>query len=121
MTPLERLTNVVPGVESVIVWSPEDGGLIVVKDPSGCVPEPGAVMMVRVTIVAPGIVVCGLSIVVITIEGSLVMYGLPAGLAGTTITVVPLGGIVIVLGPTSVTTVSGPAVMVCVIIDGLVS
>lgn len=75
-------------------------------------------MIVNVTIVAPEIVVCGFGIVVTTIEGCspLVMIGLPAGM---TTTEVSPGGTVTVLGPITVVEVSGPAVTVCMIIEGL--
>lgn len=35
MTPLDRLTKVVPGVDNVTVWTPAVGPLIVLKVPSG--------------------------------------------------------------------------------------
>lgn len=79
-------------------------------------------MIVNVTTVAPGMVVCGFGIVDMTIEGEdapLVIVGLPPGFAGTTTTVVAPGGTVTVLGGITVVRPCGPAVIVRVTIDGL--
>ena len=78
-------------------------------------------MIVKVTTVAPGIVVCGFGIVDMTMEGEdapLVIIGLPPGFVGTTTTVLPPGGTVTVLGGITVVTPWGPPVIIWVTIDG---
>lgn len=124
MGPVERLTKVAAGVEVVIVFPPDVGPVIVDGGALDCVmmPPPGAVIIVKVTTIAPGIVVCGFGRIVVIIAGEetpLVMIGLPPGLAGTTITVLPPAGTTRVLGGITVVTPCGPPNIVCVIIDGL--
>ena len=115
--PVERLTKVAAGVEVVMVLPPVgpvfvDGGCVMI-------PPPGAVMIVNVTTMAPGIVVCGFGRIVVIIAGEvLVMIGLPPGLAGTTTTVLAPAGTVIVLGGITVVTPCGPPMIVCVTIVG---
>lgn len=117
ITPVDKVTNVAAGVDVVIVLPPDVGPEIVEGGDCVEIMPPGAVIIVNVTTVAPGMVVCGFGTVDATIEGEgedapLVMIGLPPGFAGSTMIVLPPAGIVIVLGGMTVTTPCGPPVMV---------